>query len=81
MVSSQDIIPSGSEDASALAHDATQLVDNGRWQLCDHGRGLERQFRFKTFKATWVSLFPFSLLLATADSRDEGFHERSGSRV
>ena len=54
MVDAKSIKPSGSEEAQTLATEATQLVDNGRWQLWNEGRGLERQFRFKTFKATWV---------------------------
>lgn len=28
--------------------------NGGRWQLTDTGNGLERNFRFKTFKKTWV---------------------------
>lgn len=30
------------------------LVETKQWQLCAGGKGLERQFRFKSFRATWV---------------------------
>ena len=56
MVKTNDISASKDEDAAALAQEATALVDDGRWQLCNNGKGLERQFKFKTFKATWVSI-------------------------
>lgn len=78
MVDVKDIKPSGVEDVSAVANEATQLVDNGRWQLWNQGRGLERQFRFKTFKATWVrchSMPPYK----PADLGRKGFHEFCGS--
>lgn len=54
MVEVRDISPSQGEDADSLVQDVTKLVDNGRWKICNEGKGLERQFRFKTFKATWV---------------------------
>ena len=54
MIEEKDISASKGEDSEALAKAATQLVDNGRWRICNAGRGLERQFKFKTFKATWV---------------------------
>jgi hypothetical protein len=57
MVSASDISPSRGENTEELTSQATALVDSGRWKLWDNGKGLERQFRFKTFKATWVCLF------------------------
>lgn len=54
MVEAKDISPSKDEDSDSLARDVTKLVDNGRWTVCNEGKGLERQFKFKTFKATWV---------------------------
>lgn len=54
MLKSEDIRPSAGEDAEVLLSQATQLVDAGKWQLCNSGKGLERPFKFKTFKATWV---------------------------
>lgn len=54
MVRAEDITASQGEDASDLAQQATSLVDEGRWSICNNGKGLERQFKFKTFKATWV---------------------------
>jgi hypothetical protein len=57
MVSASDISPSRGENTEELTKETTALVDSGRWKLWDNGKGLERQFRFKTFKATWVCLF------------------------
>ena len=54
MVESKDITPSKGEDNDELVKQVTTLVDGGRWTLCNEGKGLERQFKFKTFKATWV---------------------------
>ena len=54
MVNANDISSSEGEDSNGLANEATALIDGGRWQLCNNGKGLERQFKFKTFKATWV---------------------------
>lgn len=50
----EDISPSAGEDAQDVLRQATALIDNGKWQLCNGGKGLERPFKFKTFKATWV---------------------------
>lgn len=30
------------------------LVESRRWKICADNKGLERQFKFKTFRATWV---------------------------
>jgi pterin-4a-carbinolamine dehydratase len=30
------------------------LVPAGRWQLSHDAKGVERRFKFKTFKKTWV---------------------------
>ena len=54
MVEAKDVSASEGEDAVNLAKEAANLVDKGRWRLCNDGKGLERQFKFKTFKATWV---------------------------
>jgi hypothetical protein len=47
---------SAGEDEEQLGRDAAALVTEGqgRWKVTDDSRGLERTFRFKTFKATWV---------------------------
>ena len=42
------------EDTEKVTADANDLVGNGRWTVTDEGRGIERVFKFKTFKATWV---------------------------
>ncbi|EME41260.1 hypothetical protein DOTSEDRAFT_73618 [Dothistroma septosporum NZE10] len=41
------------ETTADVIRDATALIDHGRWELCNNGKGLERGFKFKTFKATW----------------------------
>ena len=33
--------------------------NDGKWTLIASGKGLERSFKFKTFKKTWVSDFPY----------------------
>lgn len=55
MLKPEDISPSAGEDAQDLLRQTTELVDSGKWQLCNGGKGLERPFKFKTFKATWVT--------------------------
>jgi hypothetical protein len=56
----------------------------GRWELRE-GNALERNFTFKTFKATWVSLqyatLPSRASGVKANDGPEGVHERSGGRV
>lgn len=49
---------SAGEDEEQLSRSATALTTTGggRWKPTDDNRGLERTFRFKTFKATWVSI-------------------------
>ncbi|KAI4727023.1 transcriptional coactivator/pterin dehydratase [Aureobasidium sp. EXF-10728] len=45
---------SAGEDEEQLGRDATALTQGrGRWKVTNDNRGLERTFRFKTFKATW----------------------------
>jgi hypothetical protein len=39
--------------------------NGGKWGLIESGNGVERSFKFKTFKKTWVRRFPFPLLLAS----------------
>lgn len=72
MVRTQDLSPSAGEDPGALVAKATELVDQGKWQLCNDGKGLERGFKFKTFKSTWVStvfgLVSIRFMLTTAHS-------------
>nr|POF13078.1 hypothetical protein CFP56_10226 [Quercus suber] len=47
---------SSGENAEDVRAQATALIQSGRWQLCDEGRGMERTFKFKGFKSTWVGL-------------------------
>jgi 4a-hydroxytetrahydrobiopterin dehydratase len=54
MVLASEISPSPGSDLQTLVTQTTALVDSGRWTLTNNGKALERQFRFKTFKATWV---------------------------
>jgi len=53
--SSTPISPSRGEDVEDLTRQVTALVDKGKWRLCNDGKGLEREFRFKGFQSTWVS--------------------------
>ncbi|KAI6993589.1 hypothetical protein KC363_g320 [Hortaea werneckii] len=47
-------IADSTPDQDSLVQEASQLVENGgRWRLCREGRGIERGFKFKTFKTTW----------------------------
>ncbi|KAI7693923.1 hypothetical protein KC353_g18337, partial [Hortaea werneckii] len=47
-------IADSTPDQETLVQEASQLVDNGgRWRLCREGRGIERGFKFRTFKTTW----------------------------
>lgn len=54
MVKVEDLSISQGGDPETLVQQATDLVDNGKWKVCNEGKGLERPFKFKTFKATWV---------------------------
>nr|POF04143.1 hypothetical protein CFP56_21898 [Quercus suber] len=62
------------EDAEAVREQAAALVQGGRWRVCNEGRGVEREFRFKGFKVTWVEhrcVFDAAV----------GIHERHRCRV
>jgi len=62
MVGRLDLSISAHQNEQQVVDEVTQLVDNGRWHLCvGGGAGLERQFKFRTFKATWVRPYQFSL--------------------
>ena len=52
------IIMSEGQNKEELLENLRPLLqsEGGRWILTSDGRGLERTFHFKTFKATWVSL-------------------------
>lgn len=83
MVAASDISPSKGEDVDSLVSQTTALVDSGRWKLCDNGKGLERKFKFRTFKATWV------ITAFRSNVHDDivanlvfpGLHEHGGSRM
>ncbi|WPH02004.1 putative pterin 4 alpha carbinolamine dehydratase [Acrodontium crateriforme] len=53
MSSLKDLKISQGHDGQAVTEAATALVESGKWQVCKQGKGLERTFKFKTFKATW----------------------------
>ncbi|KAK3656825.1 hypothetical protein LTR56_002806 [Elasticomyces elasticus] len=48
-----DLVVSTNSDAEEVSRKATDLVDAGRWRLCNNDRGIERDFKFTSFKATW----------------------------
>lgn len=55
-------IADSTPDQETLVQETSQLVENGgRWRLCREGRGIERGFKFKTFKTTWVRVVHLSL--------------------
>lgn len=56
MLNASELSISEGHDAQAVTQGASQLIDNGKWRLCNEGRGLEREFKFKTFRATWVRI-------------------------
>jgi hypothetical protein len=81
MIEASEISASQGESIEALVSQTTSLVDSGRWKLSNDGKALERQFKFRTFKATWVftTVLPvcwYELLTCT-----QGLHERGSSRV
>ncbi|KAI9731086.1 MAG: hypothetical protein M1818_007943 [Claussenomyces sp. TS43310] len=47
---------SSGEDAETLSTSLASLAEaeGGRWRLMTNGKGVERTFKFKTFKKTWV---------------------------
>ncbi|RMY77341.1 hypothetical protein D0862_13575 [Hortaea werneckii] len=62
-------IADSTPDQEALVQETSQLVENGgRWRLCREGRGIERGFKFKTFKTTWVCFVHFFFFLCLAFS-------------
>ncbi|PBP23996.1 PCD-like protein [Diplocarpon rosae] len=54
---------SASYDPSQATRDLTPLLraNGGRWTLTENGKGVQRSFKFKTFKRTWE----FMNLIAT----------------
>lgn len=81
MVQASEISPSQGESIDTLVSQTTALVDSGRWKLCNDGKAVERQFKFRTFKATWV----FNCLLPVLQWRlltcIQGLHEQGGGGV
>ncbi|KAF2724879.1 transcriptional coactivator/pterin dehydratase [Polychaeton citri CBS 116435] len=53
MIEVKDLNISQGHDPEAVSQAVAKLVGDGHWQLCNNKKGLERQFKFKTFKATW----------------------------
>jgi 4a-hydroxytetrahydrobiopterin dehydratase len=56
MPTSSTAIYSEAPDPSQVASLAAVLLveGGGKWHLTSAGKGLEREFQFKTFKKTWV---------------------------
>lgn len=54
MLRKEQLVISSDSDAATVLTDASTLVDDGRWTLCNEGKGVERSFKFKGFKAAWV---------------------------
>jgi hypothetical protein len=74
---------SSNYDPAQATQDLSPLLkgNGGRWELIETGKGVERGFRFKTFKKTWVSaictIFRFFEHLSYI-SRNRGFERRGG---
>lgn len=51
---------SSNYDPEQGARDLAPLLagEGGKWALIESGKGVERNFKFKTFKKTWVSYLP-----------------------
>jgi hypothetical protein len=51
---------SSNYDPEQGARDLAPLLagEGGKWALIESGKGVERSFKFKTFKKTWVSCLP-----------------------
>jgi 4a-hydroxytetrahydrobiopterin dehydratase len=51
---------SSNYDPEQGARDLAPLLagEGGKWALIESGKGVERSFKFKTFKKTWVSCVP-----------------------
>jgi 4a-hydroxytetrahydrobiopterin dehydratase len=47
----------GAKDLEGILRDGGK---GGRWTLVASGRGVERSFRFKGFKKTWVGCSPLT---------------------
>lgn len=47
------------DDVNKVSNEAMELIRGGRWQLCNDGSAVQRHFKFKTFKSTWVRHLPF----------------------
>lgn len=77
-------IPSEFQPRVSKGHDQDQVRNEAaglvsvevkgtrRWHLTQDGQGLERVFRFKTFKATWVSILLLSLVSSYKPYRQAG---------
>lgn len=51
----EDLSISAGENPQLLTEQATALLlPRGKWKLTKNKTGIERNFRFKTFKTTWV---------------------------
>lgn len=65
--SSQPVFSSNTDAAQATEDLKSLLISedgdlNGKWRLIETGMGVERSFKFKTFKKTWVGNYFFNLI-------------------
>lgn len=52
----EDLSISAGENPQILTEQATALLAPlGKWKICKNKKGIERNFRFQTFKTTWVN--------------------------
>jgi 4a-hydroxytetrahydrobiopterin dehydratase len=64
----QPTFSAGSDATSLTASLSTLLPPEGRWQLTPKGNGVERTFRFKTFKKTWVCSYNTAVPIQVAST-------------
>jgi hypothetical protein len=64
------------EDTGNLTKDFVALVSGGRWTMTSDRKGIERDFKFKTFKTTWVGgIRVSSAVVSMFANSQEGIHE------
>jgi hypothetical protein len=71
---------SSNYDPEQAAQDLTPLLkgNGGKWELIGSGKGVERGFKFKTFKKTWVSTFCSVLSISHISLGNEALRGEAG---
>lgn len=74
---------SSNYDPEQGAKDLDPLLksNGGKWGLIESGKGVERSFRFKTFKKTWVRFSPLPYLASSSYMIFRGVKSWPGIRL